>query len=67
MHILRSELPTVDVTVSSDYSPDLAEDSNEVAWIWHSFVPIRIRSHLPSRGPGTTRRLNAQRPSPDDI
>jgi len=25
MHILRSELPTVDVTVSSDYSPDLAE------------------------------------------
>ena len=25
MHILRGELPTVDVTVSSDYSPDLAE------------------------------------------
>ncbi len=25
MHILRSELPNVDVTVSSDYSPDLAE------------------------------------------
>jgi len=25
MHILRDELPTVDVTVSSDYSPDLAE------------------------------------------
>lgn len=24
MHILRNELPTVDVTVSSDYSPDLA-------------------------------------------
>lgn len=25
MHILRDELPNVDVTVSSDYSPDLAE------------------------------------------
>lgn len=25
MHILREELPNVDVTVSSDYSPDLAE------------------------------------------
>jgi LysR family hca operon transcriptional activator len=25
MHILRDELPTVDVTVSSDYAPDLAE------------------------------------------
>jgi len=25
MRILRGELPTVDVTVSSDYSPDLAE------------------------------------------
>src|SRR6266478_61271 len=25
MHSLRGELPTVDVTVSSDYSPDLAE------------------------------------------
>src|SRR5882762_6304062 len=25
LHILRSELPNVDVTVSSDYSPDLAE------------------------------------------
>jgi LysR family hca operon transcriptional activator len=25
MHVLRGELPTVDVTVSSDYSPDLAE------------------------------------------
>lgn len=25
MHILRAELPNIDVTVSSDYSPDLAE------------------------------------------
>jgi LysR family hca operon transcriptional activator len=25
MHILRDELPNVDVTISSDYSPDLAE------------------------------------------
>jgi LysR family hca operon transcriptional activator len=25
MHILRGELPSIDVTVSSDYSPDLAE------------------------------------------
>jgi LysR family hca operon transcriptional activator len=25
MHILRSDLPNIDVTVSSDYSPDLAE------------------------------------------
>jgi LysR family hca operon transcriptional activator len=25
MHILREELPSVDITVSSDYSPDLAE------------------------------------------
>jgi LysR family hca operon transcriptional activator len=25
MHIVRAELPNIDVTVSSDYSPDLAE------------------------------------------
>lgn len=67
MHILRRELPTVDVTVSSDYSPDLAEGlergSLDLAFL-RADPDFDLTYQVVS---GTTRRLNAQRPSPDDI
>jgi len=68
MRILRGELPTVDVTVSSDYSPDLAEGL-ERGRLDLAFLRADPEFDLTYQvvGKGTTRRLNAQRPPPDDI
>jgi len=41
MHVLRDELKNLDITVSSDYSPDLAEALLAAGSTWHSCASSR--------------------------
>ena len=65
MHVLRDELKNIQVTVSSDYSPDLAEalvrGRLDLAFLR---VEPGYRPRVPRGGPGAAHRPDAERPSP---
>ena len=65
MHVLRDELKNIEVTISSDYSPDLAEalvrGRLDVAFLR---VEPTLRPGLRRGGPGAADRPDAERPSP---
>jgi LysR family hca operon transcriptional activator len=65
MQVLHDELKNIQVTVSSDYSPDLAEALTR-GRLGPSLPTrgTRLRPPLPRGRPGTAHRPDAQRPSP---
>src|ERR1700682_2817532 len=65
MHVLRDELKNIEVKISSDLSPDLAEAL--VRGRLDLAFPARgaeLRPRVPRGGPGAAHRPDAERPSP---
>ena len=64
MQVLRDELKNIQVTVSSDYSPDLAEALSRPAGRRILTGGAGLRPAIPRGGSGAADRPDAERPSP---
>jgi len=62
--VLRDELKDIQVTISSDYSPDLAERSSAANSTWLPARRAGLRPVLRGGGPRAADRADGERPSP---